>query len=262
MNPSPWIVALALSVGPSEEPSIVERFEALHAAEDEAGIEELFRARPFEVVYLIDDYLTEWLALVDQDARQGDPQRPFALAAAAAGHADDTFGTDAYGKHVGAREKWSSEERDRFREAEQRYRRGRDAQKARDYDAAREAYQHAVDVAAELGDGRLLGLAAQKLGDLAIGAGDLEAGVEHHERALALLTGLRHPGLGRSCRALAFVHEREGRLAEARRLLEQMLEAAKLAGREEKAAPVRNDLARLCRALGDDEAAERYEKDG
>ncbi|MBI4878349.1 MAG: tetratricopeptide repeat protein [Planctomycetes bacterium] len=171
------------------------------------------------------------------------------------------FSSDSFSRYAAAWRGWSAEERAGFRQGRDAFLRGREAQKEKRYDEAREAYAAALAAAEPLGD--LIGVAQaeQALGDLAVGAGRLEEAVQRHERARDIFAALRHQAMLRSCRALGFVHEKLGDLAAARINLERMLEAAREARHDSDTLAVRATLARLCRELGDEEAAEGYERE-
>jgi tetratricopeptide (TPR) repeat protein len=181
------------------------------------------------------------------------------LALKAAERADAVFQVDAYSRYVGAWQAWTPGQRRQFREGQEAHAEGRAKQREKDYDAARAAYERSLDLADPLGDLWGTAQAEQALGDLAMGRGDFDEAIRRHLRALEIFGSLRHTGMLRSCRALGAAYEKTDRLADARAVLERMVAAAKEAGREEAAAPVKADLGRICRALGDEEAAKRYE---
>ncbi len=247
--------------GAEAQPDLQALFEEKCAAAAFAAVDELFRARPYEVIYLVDGYLESWL---EQDElpvaeRSVDPDRLLRLARIAAERADRVFSSDAFGRTVKAWSGWSAEERAAFRKGRDAHQRGREAQQEKRYEDAQEAYAAALEAAEPLGDLKGIAQAEQALGDLAVGAGHLEEAVQRHGRARDLFAALRHHGMLRSCRALGRVHEQLGDLAAARSNLERMLEAAREAGHDTDTRAVRATLARLCRELGDEEAAERYE---
>lgn len=255
------LTLLLQPAGAAPAPESIDRlYEELERKADADGIAALFRARPFEVILLVDGYLEAWLSEQEKPAaeRVANPERPLELAKAAAASADALFQTDAYSRYAKAWESWTDDQRVQFRQGQHEYQAGREAQQAKNYDAARAAYQQSLDLARPLGDLWGIAQAEQRLGDLAVGRGEIEEATRRHRAALDIFGALRHTGMIRSCRALATFHEQAQELSEARALLERLLVAADEAGRPEVAGPVRTDLVRICRALGDEEAAQRH----
>ncbi len=236
-------------------------FEERVGEADWEGVRSLLRSRPYEVIYLVDGYLESWLKQMEAPETERDPNAGQILERAllAARHADETFGGDAYSRYAKAWKGWSADERVRFRAGQAAFYRGRDAQKAKQYDDARAAYEESLSLAKPLGDLWGIAQAEQALGDLAVGDEKLEEALRRHEAARDVFASIRHQRMLRSCHALGVIHERLGHLKEARANYERMIEAAKEVDRDVDTAAVRQSLIRVCRAMGDDEAAERLE---
>jgi tetratricopeptide (TPR) repeat protein len=244
-----------------EPPSLDQLFEEALAKQDEDAITASFRDRPFEVILLVDGYLEAWLSNVEGKAEKpvAKPEELLDRGLLAAKHADRVFEGDAYTRYASAWKGWSEKQRKQFRAGQEEFYGGRALQKEKEYDDAKARYERSLEIASPLGDLWGIAQAHQALGDLAIGRDDLEVAIRHHTEAAKIFGSLRHAGMLRSHRALATVYEKKGDVKQARAELEKMLTAAIEARRPDAAKPVRADLVRLCRVLGDEAAAKKYE---
>jgi tetratricopeptide (TPR) repeat protein len=250
-------------------------YERLLAAKGDAEIERLLRGRPYEVIGLVDGYLEGWLASQENPGAPAEPgakapARMLELAQDAAKRADATFKTDAYSRYANAWKAWSAEQRLQFREGQKQYGLGREAMRAKKLDEAKAAFAASLKLADPLGDLWGIAQAEQSLGDVAAGAAAgaadaaakktlLDEAIAHHKRGAQVFGELRHPGVLRSLRALGNLHEQAGDLKAARFALERMMDVAAEAQRLDNTGPVKKDLARLCRALGDEDAAKKWD---
>lgn len=256
----------ALSVAEESGPApIREQFHTLLLAGDEPGISELFRNRPFEVIYLLEDDLRAWAEHSQQGRLEGQQERDeisaqLRNALLVAGHADRALGGDSFTRYAGIWKNWSVAERKIYKSSREALGRGRELQRDRQYDPAREAYEESLSVATRLDD--LLGIARaeQALGDLAVGRKELDDAVRRHRRSRDLFQSLHHPGWLRSSHALGVIHANRKQFEEARFNLEQMVEAARSSGRKIQTASVMRLLIDVCREGGDEAAAERYQQ--
>jgi len=242
--------------GSDEKPAPVRSFAALFeeaaASDGDEQLEQLFRSRPYEVVYLVDDNLLVYVESNGADTLRLEQMRR------AARVADRVFEEDVFSRQTRALGTLEEPRRARFLRGRQSLQAGREAQRQQHYAEAGKAYEEALAAAHEVGD--LLGVARaeQALADLAVGGRRIDEGLDRHRRARDQLGRFRHPGELRSCRALALLHERRGEFGKARENLERMLEVAARSNRTIDTSPVREALARVCQAMGDREGAKRY----
>lgn len=252
---------LAANSQQNEPPSLDEVFAAAAEKNDEAAIDAAFKGRPYEVIYVVDGLLESWLAQVEGSAQEK-VEKPEALlerALLAAKHGDKAFATDAYSRYANAWKGWSEEQRKQFRQGQQEFGAARQAAKEKKLDEAKTHYEASLKLAEPLGDLWGIAQAHQGLGDLAMGTKNYDAAIKHHEEGAKIFGSLRHSGMLRSHRALAIAYEAKKDLKSARMHLETMVRVAEEAGRPEAATPVKADLVRICRELGDEEAAKKYE---
>lgn len=262
-------VAAALSIAVASpllqgEDDLGAAVEKALAAGDEPGAEALLKGRPYEVIFVVDGNLEGWLANEEKPAEQRDPKAAEMLERAVkiAALADRALGVKAYSRYANAWKGWSAAQRLQFREGQQLYGQARAAQKEKKYAEAAEFFQKSLAKAEPLDDLWGMAQAHQALGDLAMGEKKFDVAVAEHEKALELWSALRHVSMLRSCRALGQACEQLGKLDAAKQHLEQMLASAAEAGRADAktTGPVHTDLARICRALGDEAAAKDHEE--
>jgi len=237
-------------------------YEAAVAKKDDAAIEAAFKARRFEVINVVDGYLEGWLGNVEGSAnpKAENPQLLLDQALDAASRADKALGGDGYTRYAKAWAGWTPEQQKQFRQGQQEYGAGRTAQKDKKLDEAKKHYAASLGLAAPLGDMWGEAQAHQSLGDLAVGEGKFDVAIDHFKKAKTVYASIRHQGGMRSMRALAAAYEKSGNHAAARAELESMVKIATEAQLPQSMfAPVKKDLARICGALGDAEAAKRYE---
>lgn len=253
--------ALAQDSGP---PPLDALYEGALAKKDDAAIESAFRERPFEVILLVDGYLEAWLTNVEGKAegerKVADPKTLLDKALDSAARADKALGGTGYTRYAKAWAGWSAEQQKQFRRGQQEYGAGRNAQKEKKLAEAKQHYETSLGLAAPLGDLWGEAQAHQSLGDVAMGEDRVDAAIQHFTKARDVYAGIRHQSGMRSMRALAAAHEKKGDHAKARAELESMVKIATDARLPRTmAAPVLKDLARICAALGDAEAAKKYE---
>lgn len=248
----------------SGPPPLDALFEGAIGRKDDAAIEGAFRERPFEVILLVDGYLEAWLSNVEGkaegEAKVADPKTLLDKALDSAARADKALGGDGYTKYAKAWAGWTPEQQKQFRQGQAEYGAGRAAQKDKKLAEAKKHYENSLGLAAPLGDLWGEAQAHQSLGDVAMGEDRVDAAIEHFTKAKTIYASIRHQGGMRSMRALGVAHEKKGEHAAARKELEAMLKiAADAKLPRATGGPVLKDLARICAALGDAEAAKKYE---
>jgi len=237
-------------------------YEAAVAKKDDAAIESAFKARRFEVINLVDGYLEGWLSNVEGSAKEkaADPQVLMDRALDAAARGDKALGGDGYTRYAKAWKNWTPEQQKQFRKGQEEYQAGRGLQKEKKLADAKARYEASLALAAPLGDLWGEAQAHQSLGDLAFGEEKFDVAIEHHKKGKAIFGSIRHQGAFRSYRALANAYEKKGDLKAARKELEEMVSVATEAKLPHATiGPVHKDLARVCRALGDEDAAKAHE---
>lgn len=257
------VAVAAVAVGRSGEDDLQTRYERTVEAGEDAAVTALLKEHRFEVIFLVDGYLEGWLKQTEtpEAERMKNPESLLRMGIEAAEFADAALGGDAYLRYATAWKRWSAEDRLSFREGQKRFYAGREAQKEKRYERAAELYRESLALAEPLGDLWGIAQAEQALGDLAIGAGDPAAATARHQKASEVFGSVNHPKVLRSLNALGMLHEQAGELPEARQSLEEMLRLATLVDHTTDTSKVRASLARVCRAMGDEGAAENYETD-
>ena len=244
---------------PAPVQSLSTQFEEAVAAQQEEKLDELFRSRPYEVVYLIDDHLLSFAE------SEGVALERLRLAQRAARVADRVFDEQIFSLQAAAIEKLNGDQRARLLLGRQALRAGREAQREKLYEQSAQAYAEALAAANEVGDRLGVARAEQALADLAVGGKRFDEALRRHQLAQGLFRRFRHPSELRSCRALAMLLERRGEFGPARSQLERMLVLAAESGRSTDTSEVKQALVRVCSAMGDGEAAKHYagsSKDG
>lgn len=245
----PSALALSPTTLGEDPPDVRGRFEALDDAGDQAGVEELWRAHPFEVLSVIDSYLEGSLAAIEAQklARGSDEVRAMherALRGARA--ADRAFGRALFLDYASSFAGWSAEQATAFRAGQQAFGEHRTALRAGELERALESARRCVELAEPLGDwwGTAMGLG---------GEGAALAALGRHEEALVPLARARvlNHDLGlasaeyRALRTLADSLLALERVQRARSALSQAVELAQALGDEAGRAELAKKLAEL-----------------
>lgn len=237
---------------PPNPPGVKERFEQLEAARDHAGMVALWRAHPREAMKIIDSYLEDSLKRWE-DAPSTDPREIAAFhqrALHGAKAADEAFGRCIFSDYASAFVGWNDAEKKRFRGGQAAFARSREALEAKDYAKALEAGRECLELAHPLGDwwGMAMGYSS---------IGDAEAGLGHHEAALAAYSSARmiHHDLAlvqaeyRNLLAMAPLLEQLKRYPRALVALDQALELSRTLGDTEGSARLEASRQRVQQAM-------------
>lgn len=245
--------------------SLRETYELAKGQGDDTAIETALQAKPFAVIRLIDGYLEEWLAKVDEPVQDAQVAAQAGIlienAQDVAARASKLFESDAYSTYVRAWTAWTKLQRDQYRIGRGRFQEASKALVEKRYDDASDVYSDLLRVGAELGD--LVGEARahHSLGGLDLRAEDIQSAIDHFRHAKRIFASVHEQGGVGSVRALANAFEKDGQFAAARIELETVITMITENGspREAVGPEVMRDLARVCIASGDTEAASRYE---
>ncbi|MGE3163547.1 MAG: hypothetical protein AB7O52_01425 [Planctomycetota bacterium] len=198
--------------------SVKERFEALDAQGDRAGVVALWREHPDQALLVIDSYLEGSLSLREQsptpDATQIRELHERALRGASA--ADEALGRKIFSDYAAAFVSWNAAERERFRAGQKAYGDAREALQAADYERALAFGQRCTELARPLGDwwGSAMGWSA--IGAALEPLGRLDEAVAAHGAARMIYSDLGLVGAEyRSLRAQGRVLVELGRLPHA-----------------------------------------------
>lgn len=159
---------------PAQEVDVRAKFVELHAKNDEAGCEKLFREHPGDVLGTIDADLEGSLGIWEKNPAAPEVgaindlhTRALWGARIATRVSGDPIFLDYASSFVG----WNEQQKKKFRGGQDAYRKARAALKAKDWAAAASAARECVELAAPLGDwwGQAMGLGA--LGQVLIAEG-------------------------------------------------------------------------------------------
>lgn len=260
--------ACASGFGQETQPSSVkDRFEAMDARGDRAGVMALWKAHPDQALLVIDSYLEGSLSLREKSETPDEAQIRALQARAARGAAaaDEALGRKIFSDYVAAFVGWNASERKRFREGQQAYGEARAALKASEYQQALDHARRCTDLARPLGDWWGAAMGWSGIGAAHEKLGNLEEAVAAHAAARLIyhdlaLVGAEYRSLRGQCRvllALGRLPHAINSLRDALVLAEQLQDAA---GREELEASLAAATAQLTaeetRDRGNDKSAE------
>ncbi len=168
---------LSLFAVQDAEKSVAERYHALVAADDRAGVVALWREHPGDTLPTIDRDLEGSLALIEKAENDGvEPDRDAIAAMHARARfgalaADEAFGTTIFADYAHAFIGWNAEERKRFRAGQAAFGAARRAMKAGEHEAALKHATECENLARPLGDwwGTAMGASARGAAFSALG---------------------------------------------------------------------------------------------
>ncbi|MBL8693386.1 MAG: hypothetical protein JNJ88_04740 [Planctomycetes bacterium] len=165
---------------------IRERFLALDAKRDHAGIVELWKDAPARALPTIDEDLEGFLALVEKggDSKEIEKMKERALRGAKA--ADQAFQHPIFSDYTSSYVGWNAEQQKQFRAGQQASGAAMQALQKKDFAAAKKEAQRSIDLARPLGDwwGASSGYGA--LGAAEEGLGNKEAALDAYQQARVL----------------------------------------------------------------------------
>lgn len=254
-SPSPALISNAPTSTALQEVDVRAAFVALHAKNDAAGCEKLFREHPGDVLETIDADLEGSLAVWEKNPEAPDQQaiaeqqvRALWGAKLATKVSGDPIFTDYTSAFIG----WTPEQRRQFRGGQAAFGRSRKALKAGEHDNAAAAARECVELAAPLGDwwGQAMGLSA---------LGQVLAAQQKHAEAVTPLSqaALIYRQLQRvgdeynAIRTLAGALRSSGALRRAHAALERAAELAQRLGDERGKTTIEAQLAELAKEIGE-----------
>lgn len=243
--------SLAMSV---QEVDVRAKFVELHAKNDEAGCEKLFREHPGDVLGTIDADLEGSLAIWEKN-----PDAPDAKAIAeaqvralwGAKLASKTSGDPIFTDYTSAFIGWTPEHKRQFRAGQAAFGRARKALKANEHEAAAQAARECVELAAPLGDwwGQAMGLSA--LGQVLATQGKHAEAITPLSQAVLVYRQLQLVGDEyNAIRTLAGALRASGALRRAHAALERAAELGERLGDARGKSAIETQLAELQKELG------------